>query len=293
MMDVVAEKPAKKCARCGYTTASDQHYHRHINRKKPCGIVENKGGDNRCIQCNRVFANKYVLKKHDGRCPIKHGGIAAIPDPNVRLAEQVRIMAEEQKRKDEEREKEKEEQKRKDEEKDREMAELRAMIKDMISRPAVVNVGTVNNGPVTNIIVNTFDNPNYQHWMEKTASANIRAAIEKHLMALPIELVTPLWFNLNHPENHSVIVDPKKPTVCKVFGEHGWELRDTAESANDLRKLACDVARKLIREHAPDIKGISGGIEDKKYSQGVGTQQDNATIIKKMILGSQLIAAGK
>jgi hypothetical protein len=213
---------------------------------------------------------------------MKNGGVQNLPVP-IQVNERIRII-------EEEREKEKEEQKRKDEEKDREMAELRAMIKDMMTRPAVVNVGTVNTGPVTNnIVVNTFDNPSYQH----LSGASTRSTIEKHLMALPLELVTPLWFNEDHPENHSVIVDPKKPTVCKVYGQFGWEMRDTAESANDLRQLACDVARKLIREHAPDIKGISGGIEDRKYSQGTGTQQDNATIIKKMILGSQLINAKK
>jgi hypothetical protein len=134
-----------KCNLCGENFCDKRSLTRHTNRKNPCRILAVEPADavnpNRCIHCNKILSKKEHLVRHLKTCKLKNGGIANIPDPNVRLAEQVRIMAEErekekeeQKRKEEEQKRKEEEQKRKDEEKDREIAELRAMIKDIMSR---------------------------------------------------------------------------------------------------------------------------------------------------------------
>jgi predicted GIY-YIG superfamily endonuclease len=129
----MAEKNSFKCEKCGKEFGLEKHLRQHKSRKTPCIIkaepVNVEDNLHKCMYCNHSYSSKYTLSRHVKTCKMKNGGIANIPDPNVRLAEQVRILVEE-------REKEKKEQKKKDEERDKKDEELRAMLRDLIALQA-------------------------------------------------------------------------------------------------------------------------------------------------------------
>lgn len=115
IMRQVLKKDVFTCDKCGKKFKLEHHLKQHNARKTPCIKPQNIIGKFKCIYCNRDYSRQPNLTKHQKLCKMKHGGVEKIPDPNVRLEEQIRILKEE-------REKEKEEQKR-------EMAELREMIR--------------------------------------------------------------------------------------------------------------------------------------------------------------------
>lgn len=133
IMDVQAKN---NCKLCGKIFRDENNLKRHQQRKKPCIIQINPhdalNNPNKCIYCNRVFSKKANLNRHLNSCSMKNGGVDELPDPNMRIAEQLRILNEEREKEKEEREREKEEQKKKDEKHEQEIADLRTMMKSVI-----------------------------------------------------------------------------------------------------------------------------------------------------------------
>jgi hypothetical protein len=93
----VIDADNKKCNDCGHVFKNQWDFDRHKNRKTPCLIREvaeiDRANPNRCIYCNKVYANINNLKKHLKTCKIKNGGMDIL-DGNVRLDQEIRIMKE-------------------------------------------------------------------------------------------------------------------------------------------------------------------------------------------------------
>ncbi len=272
------------CNACGKQFRDERDLKRHQNRKTPCVKIDNGNNDaNKCIYCNKVYSNKYNLVKHSRACKMKDDGVDQIPDFNVRIAEQLRIMQEE-------RDREKEEHKLKEEEIKRELAEIKEFMKAISERPTVVNNSTINNTTINNNIT-IYNRPNIDFLLQ--APDTVRRIINECGVTLPMRLITPIWYSDKRPENHSVIVDPKKPSQCKVHCEFGWETRDTDETAVEIRKSACDVAKTLLNKITPEIRGVAGPIEDSKWSRSGRTVEENAEVVKKMVAGSRSISSNE
>lgn len=97
----------KKCYNCSKNFRTPAELQRHQKRKTPCLIREiteaDKNNPNRCIYCNKVMSKKENLNRHLTKCKVKNGGIQTLYD-KVKYEETIRIMKEEQERKDQERE---------------------------------------------------------------------------------------------------------------------------------------------------------------------------------------------
>ena len=279
------------CNACGKQFRDERDLKRHQNRKTPCVKIGNRDDDaNRCIYCNKVYSNKYNLAKHSRACKMKNGGIEQIPDVNIRITEQLRIMKEERELEREERDREKEELRLQNEKMERELAEIKEFMKTMSERPMVVNNSTINNTTINNNIT-IYNQPNIDFLLQ--APDTVRRIINEYGVTLPMRLITPIWYSDKRPENHSVIVDPKKPSQCKVHCEFGWETRDTDETAVEIRKSACDVAKTLLNKITPEIRGVAGPIEDSKWCQDRRAAEENAEVKKKMIAGSRSISSNE
>lgn len=287
---------AKKCPRCGYEAKTDQHYYRHLNRKKPCGVLPNvaEGVENKCMYCNGVFANKYILKKHEGRCPIKNGGINKITDPVTKVNEELRIIKEEQKRKDEELAREREETRKKFEESLRreeelkaELAALRAIVMGRQTTP-VVNNNTINIVGDNNRI-NFYLEPNSQFLKEGTNKTVLLKAIDKYGVGLPFQLVEAIWFNKNRPENHSI--RHVKGNICEVQGEFGLETKDLTEVAKDVRDVVHDISVDLIRSVSDNSehREFANNIRNNKCFHDVTTEREVENVRGKIVTGSKNI----
>lgn len=132
------------CERCGAFFKMRKHLDQHKRRTTPCGIIEDKGGNNRCVYCNKTYSNKYNLAQHSKICNMKGYRSVKAKDIATQLVEQMKIM------------REKEEEWRKEKEKrDREIAEIKAKLDELLARP-VINVNNINNGPV-NIYTQNID----------------------------------------------------------------------------------------------------------------------------------------
>jgi uncharacterized C2H2 Zn-finger protein len=203
------ENMINKCDKCGKNFSDKRSLIRHKNRKNPCVIqladpIEAKNS-NRCIHCNKILSKKEHLIRHIKTCKIKNRGIVEIPDPNAQLAEQVRILAEEQKKRDDYLKKELDIQKQ-------ETAELKQMLANALKALADKSGTSIvgDNNIVVNVTVNKFTRPNIQFYHD----------------------------NQNHPENHSVIADCNG--TCKVMGDFGWEVVTLDSAAEEVRKTAIE-----------------------------------------------------
>lgn len=236
------------CPRCDKNFKTHQGLQRHIGNKKPCIlVVAANANDNNCMYCKRVYSTKFNLIKHQKICKMKNGGIANIPDPNERLAEQLRIM-------NEEKEKEKEEQKKDREKLIAEVAELREMMKEMLLRPqannaGAVNSGTINIGTQNNIVINNYNTPNVDHLLE---FETFRKMFSRADIDLPVEIALNIYFDPSHPENASVhLIDKEtKHVLAKVNGQ--WNTFTMEKIVDELRDLGYKYAAEGIRMHLGD-----------------------------------------
>lgn len=88
---------SKKCYDCGKSFTTTQAFDRHKQRKAPCLIretaPENIHNPNRCIFCNKIFAQPQTLTRHYKNCKIKDGG-TDILDEKVCYEQEIRILKE-------------------------------------------------------------------------------------------------------------------------------------------------------------------------------------------------------
>lgn len=86
-----------KCYSCGKSFVDNKDLTRHKNRKTPCIIrevaPENVANPNRCIYCNKIFANLGNKNKHFKICKIKNGDINVLAGA-VKYDQEIRILKE-------------------------------------------------------------------------------------------------------------------------------------------------------------------------------------------------------
>lgn len=222
-----------KCDKCGQPFKLEKHLRQHATRKTPCVVAPGlRDGEHKCIFCNRTYSTKYTLTRHITSCKMRNGGIQNLP-AQIQANERIRIL-------EEEREKEKEDQKKKDEEREREKEEqnkkyneLHAKLDELLARPAA-NVVNVNNGPVTNIVINNYNTPNIAHLYEFETFRKLfgRSGIDFH-----IEIILQLYFDPSHPENASVHLIDKETRHVLARVDGTWSTFNMSDIAEKLREL--------------------------------------------------------
>jgi hypothetical protein len=89
-----------KCHNCGMIFNDNAHLTRHKNRKIPCLIYdvspEHMNNPNRCIFCNKIFANASNKNKHLSICKIKNNGMNILGE-KMRYEEKIHMLEEKDK----------------------------------------------------------------------------------------------------------------------------------------------------------------------------------------------------
>jgi hypothetical protein len=241
---------------------------------------------------------------------MKNGGVAEIPNPAARLAEQMRIMQEEQRKKDEEQKekdeiiaREREETRKKFDELQAAFAQKIAELEEKLSKqqPAAVNNGTIintgpvniNTGPV--VVFNYYGAPNFDYLL-KYPEDTINQ-VNKYGIRLPENLVNPIYFNKNHPENISVHCINESTGEFYVYGREGWEYADAATVMEKVRLVSYQCAQKMIAAHCTREDHLTYGRRLKNYESvhDADTQRElrdmRSVIVSHQITSKKLLTS--
>lgn len=278
------------CPDCGKKFRDVRDLNRHKTRKTPCIIIGNqKVEDHRCIYCNKIYSNKSNLTKHTKTCARKNGVGGEIP-AGVALAEELRIMREENLV----------EQAKRDEENAKDRAAMQEMLKFMAEEIKKLNEKinnqqpiTINNNGVTNninngVIYNHYTNPNVEHLF--TQPAEVRKLVGQHGCRLPEELITPIYFDKNHPENMTVHCISDKTGEYTVYGTAGWEYADADVVVKNMRLVGYKTAERMIDEHCTSAEHKDYGKTIKQYENIYDKDTDRELVtIRKNVANKQEI----
>lgn len=209
------QKQTFKCYNCGKSFPDNAHLTNHKNRKTPCLIREvppdQVNNPNRCIYCNKIFANIGNRNKHLKVCKVKNGGMDILVD-KVRYEEEIRILKE------------------RDAIREREVQQLREemdQLKKAITLPQQTGAITTNNttndnrtinfnAPI-NITINNYTNPSID-------GLKITAADLANAQKLSKLLLEKLYFNPDMPQNHCIYLQNKKDKSLVVYDTGNWRL---------------------------------------------------------------------
>lgn len=104
---------------------------------------------------------------------------------------------------------------------------------------------TTNNGPVININFNAWNEPSVEH----LRSPEMMDYILKASMDAVVQLVEPVWFNKECPENISIHSKNKKTGELLVrTGEDKWEQANTRDICPQMRQILEAQLKEIIKE---------------------------------------------
>lgn len=137
--------------------------------------------------------------------------------------------------------------------------------------------------------INHFTSPNIQYYRD--APEVIKQAFKEYNTDLPMALVKTTWYNVNHPENHSVIAH--KNGTCQVMGYFGWEPMLIDAAAEEMRKVAIDIAASLISEVVPESRGSVAVLRNSRDVKNELYKQEVSKVRDDIICGSKFIGEKK
>jgi hypothetical protein len=213
-----------KCERCGKIFRDDHDYKRHLNRKKQCsprnGPEENRFNPLQCIYCKKVLSTKANLKRHYNIC------------------------TDEQKKGDNAMEKMMEM-----------MLEMREKMEKLQAKTKVINNNNVVIGQL-NVVVNNYNNPNYQHLLEFD---RFKKMISEEMLRYPIAVALELYFDPTHPENSSIHLVDKETKKVLVRMNDGWATMPMETVVSEIRNIGYKIAAEIVRHN-----GIYTDSEERK-----------------------------
>jgi hypothetical protein len=246
-----------KCYNCGKLFRDATNLRQHKARKTPCLIreitPEQAANPNRCIFCNKIFANIGNKNKHLKTCKVKNGGMDMLVD-KVRYDQEIRILKERMERKDKEME-----------QKDKQMEQLReemdALKQAIIPAQSqqIQTPQTINNynGPVNNIniTINNYTSPATDGLTITPADlASVTSKLSKYLLEK-------LYFNPALPQNHCLYLKNIKDKSLIVFDNNKWEAvcgENTSEVITKLNNVITTSGSNLLNGSAGPYKGTDG-----------------------------------
>ena len=297
----------KTCYNCGKTFHTPTDLLRHKKRKTPCLIREiseaDKNNPLRCIYCNKIFSKPSHLTRHHGVCKIKNGGLQTLHD-KVKYEENLRVMQEEQDKKN----KDMEfilTQMRADIEalraENKELREAKQPTPELAIGNVGVNNGFVNNGFVNgnvntinntiNIAVNNFDKPkldhlrNFQSWTFE----DFARLFNHELAGTPLALVEKIWYDPAHPENRSLHLVNKKNGETLIIIDGRWVTDNISRVIPIVRHIVYELTQGMITDNYARLVNFSNdmapGFINFNHSDSAAMKRDAEEILQKMVDG--------
>jgi len=180
-----------------------------------------------CIYCNKTFKFNYLLTRHLKSCKVKNNEIELLKT-KIELLEN----------KNKEYEEENKELKYIIEQKNKIIKENKS-----INKYTNCNNVTNNNNNTTNIIVNNYIKPNKKYLNYDTKKECIYT---DDVYLLP--LLKELFFNKEHPENHSISYSNTRSNKMSVYNGNEWNLQNRVDIINNLIDNCDSILSKFITE---------------------------------------------
>ena len=244
--------PKYWCPRCKYETDRRSNYLHHLHRKLACKALFSEEslesliiraettttttGETvptelpsssllTCIGCNHTFSSRQILDQHEIACS------------KARIEEMQKVMAEQTRR-------------------IRELEEEKEQQKHVTN---VIFVENKNNNNNNNITINTTTNIIVNNFGSEDRSYVTHDVLQKCLDTMRINpLVDHIYFNPEHPENHTVkLKSEKRGRVIVWQGGDGWIEDDMMSSINTMIHKENSNLTKFFFEEVwtnPDIK---------------------------------------
>lgn len=242
----------RKCYNCGKVFRKPVELQRHKNRKTPCLIrevdPEHVQHPNRCIYCNKIFAQHCTLTRHLLKCKIKNGGMEILVD-KVKYDQENRILKETVKKHEEIFKKQEEMFKNGLQECETKFQEQIERLKKQLASPTTNNINTnntnINNtSNITNhITINNYLTPNYKFLLEGDVFKNI---FKRRLVQTAMEIIPMIWFNADHKENLSTYLVNKSTGETLAYDGSAWKVVPVDTLKKDLRDRAYEITSELI-----------------------------------------------
>lgn len=274
-----------KCYNCGKVFRDENDLNRHKKRKTPCLIRDIKDEDkvnpNRCIYCNKIFAKSFTLTKHLKSCKIKNGGLDKLYD-KVKYEETIRIMKEEH---------------------ERQIANITAAvtaaavvacekkIEEMLSKQVVTNNTIIgNNNNNINITVNNYNKPNIDHLIKLDTFSKL--FLDK-VVGTPMELISKIWYDPEHPENTSIHLVNKKSGETLVMQNGAWITENIAAIIPFMRERVYAITIDMVKYNPKQLKpnGNFNDIEvqlEHNRKNEKNTEYETGVILQRMIDGRSI-----
>lgn len=286
-----------KCYNCGKVFRDDNDLARHKKRKTPCLIrditEEDRVNPNRCIYCNKVFAKNFTLTKHLKSCKIKNGGLDKLYD-KVKYEETIRIMKEEH---------------------ERQMENITALITaavtaavsasceqkfgellakqtpaantNAINNTVNNNIVVNNNNNTVNIVINSYNKPNIDHLIKLDTFSKL--FLDK-VVGTPMELISKIWYDPEHPENTSIHLVNKKSGETLVMQNGAWITENIATIIPFMRERVYAITIDMVKYNPARLKP-NGNFNDIEYYLETNRRDEKhaeyeaGVILQKMIDG--------
>lgn len=253
-----------KCINCQKLFKRIRDFDRHKNRKTPCLIRDihpnDKNNPNRCIYCNKILASRDNLRRHlNDYCKIKNGGgdilVGKVKDDEIIKKMQQTI--------------------------DELSAKVNILENTTTHNNVQNNNSQINNqqniGTINNFVINHYMKPNVDHIFD-----NFQFILDNNKHNTPISLILPIWFNKEHPENHSIYLVNKKTKEILVYND-GWTPICIDNVISDINYMVISLSIDAVREL--DNTEYWLDIFQKYISQ----PPMYAEILQKITFGSKLI----
>lgn len=199
-------KEDRHCFNCGKTFAKPAHLIRHKHRKTPCliqEIPENDIAPNRCKYCNKAYQSKSTLTRHYKTCKIRNGGMEMLMrkvskeeenEQKTMMKQMMAMMQTQQNMMKVQQE---------------EILNMKKKMETMVIAPTTSNSHN-NTNSHNQITINNYLTPN-------TEGLTLDKSTLDNYSNLSYAVLDNIYFNAEHPENHSFYVSNKKEKELMVY----------------------------------------------------------------------------
>lgn len=205
------------CDICVVSFTTEANYQRHLSSKKHNKLKNSEEKMHVCTICNRPYLYKQSLSQHKKKCKNSNDVIQTQCTEIEKL--------------------------------NKEKEEMQKKINELTEKCGqTTNIGTQN----INITINAFGNENLDY-----ITKNDCKRIVSRVFFSAVEAAKLIYFNKDHPENHTVKIPNKKYPHALIMGkDNKWEMVNRAETIQKMASKSCNVVGDSFDRIYNEISGF-------------------------------------